>query len=245
MHQVSRAFLNGTGRIISLDGVCPMKSLPICCRPITAEERAAQLSTIRHWKVQGSLIKSRLLYLQMRHGIATLKRILQNLDEADRAVLTKTVLLGEWYDLGVLVRLDAAIVEALGATTPDLPEALGAFSAELNIGGTYDSLVHRDVDGFLQLSAVVSPTFQTFGSARYEPENQTGPVRSGTVCLAYDLPPPSQYCQSGIGYFRRAVELCGGINPEVTVTGCRREGSPECRFRICWQPAGASTVPMS
>ncbi len=220
-------------------------SRPICCRPITDEERAAQLSTVRHWKVQGSLIKSRLLYLQMKHGIATLKRILQSLGEADRAVLTKTVFVGEWYELGLLVRLDAAIVAELGATTPDLLEGLGAFSAELNIGGTYESLVQRDVEGFLQLSAVVSPTFQTFGSARYEPESQTGPVRSGTVCLAYDTPPPSQYCQSGIGYFRRAVELCGGIQPEVTVTSCRREGAPECRFRICWRPGGASTVPMT
>ncbi|AEP13095.1 hypothetical protein [Chloracidobacterium thermophilum] len=218
---------------------------PICCRPVTDDERAAQLSTVRHWKVQGSLIKSRLLYLQMKHGIATLKHILQSLGEADRAVLTKTVFVGEWYELGLLIRLDAAIVAELGATTPDLLEALGAFSAELNIGGTYESLVQRDVEGFLQLSAVVSPTFQTFGSARYEPENKTGLVRAGTVCLAYDTAPPSQYCQSGIGYFRRAVELCGGIHPEVTITGCRREGAPECRFRICWQPSGASTIPMT
>ncbi|MFQ3582180.1 MAG: hypothetical protein SNJ67_04315 [Chloracidobacterium sp.] len=220
-------------------------SRPICCRTITNDERAAQLSTITHWKVQGSLIKSRLLYVQMKHGIATLKRILQDLPESDRATLTKTVFVGEWYELGLLVRLDAAIASALGEMTPNILEALGAFSAELNIGGTYESLVHRDVDGFLQLSAVVSPTFQTFGSARYEPESRTGPRRSGTVCLAYDTPPPSQYCQSGIGYFTRAVELCGGINPDVTVTSCRREGAPECRFRISWQPSGASTVPMA
>ncbi len=220
-------------------------SRPICFHPITPEERAVQLATVRHWKVQGSLIKSRLLYLQMKHGIATLKRILQDLDEADRATLTKTVFVGEWYELGLLIRLDAAIVAALGATTPNILEALGAFSAELNIGGTYESLVQRDVDGFLRLSAVVSPTFQTFGSARYEPEQTTGPTRAGTVCLAYDLPPPSQYCQSGIGYFQRAVELCGGVNPDVTVTSCRREGSAECRFRICWQSSGGSTIPMA
>ncbi|OYT70241.1 MAG: hypothetical protein CFK52_11615 [Chloracidobacterium sp. CP2_5A] len=219
-------------------------SRPVCCRAIASDELAAQLSTISHWKVQGSLIKSRLLYVQMKHGVATLKRILQGLSESDRATLTKTVFVGEWYELGLLARLDAAIVEALGATTPNLPEALGAFSAELNIGGTYESLVQRDVDGFLQLAAVVSPTFQTFGSARYEPETKSGPVRAGTVCLAYDTPPPSQYCQSGIGYFARAVELCGGINPTVAVTSCRREGAPECRFRITWKPSGASTVPI-
>ncbi|MGQ9896563.1 MAG: hypothetical protein ACUVR8_03240 [Acidobacteriota bacterium] len=220
-------------------------SRPTCCRPITDAERAAQLSTVRHWKVQGSLIKSRLLYLQMNHGIATLKRILQSLSEADRTALTKTVFLGEWYELGLLVRLDAAIVADLGATTPDVLEALGAFSAELNIGGTYESLVQRDVEGFLQLSSIVSPTFQTFGSARYESEGKTGLMHSGTVCLAYDTAPPSQYCQSGIGYFRRAVELCGGAHPEVTIASCRREGAPECRFRICWQASGSSTIPMT
>ncbi len=219
-------------------------SRPICCRPIAGDELAAQLSTISHWKVQGSLIKSRLLYVQMKHGIATLKRLLQSLGAGDRAALTKTVFVGEWYELGLLARLDAAILAELGATTPNLLEALGAFSAELNIGGTYESLLQRDVEGFFQLAAVVSPTFQTFGSARYEPEATTGAVRAGTVCLAYDTPPPSQYCQSGIGYFRRAAELCGGIDPKVAVTSCRREGAPECRFRITWRPGDSSTVPM-
>ncbi len=216
----------------------PAEGLPACCAAADDESLDRQIAATDHWKVQGSLIKSRMLYLQMKHGIPALKRVLASLPEEDRAVLTKTVFVGEWYRLSLLTRLDAAIFRELGAVNPRLAEELGAFSAEVNLGGMYESLMQRDVESFLERTAVVSPTFQSFGSAHYEAGKSQGDFREASISLRYDTAPPVKYCQSGIGYFKRAVELCGGRNVLVAITACRREGASECRFRIRWQPGG-------
>ncbi len=216
----------------------PAERLPACCRLADDESLRGQIEATGHWKVQGSLIKSRLLYLQMKHGIPALKRILASLPEEDRAVLTKTVFVGEWYGLPLLTRLDAAIFAELGDVNQRLAEELGAFSAEVNLGGMSESLLQRDVESFLERAAVFSPTFQSFGSAHYEAGPSQGDHREAMISLRYDSAPPTRYCQSGVGYFRRAVELCGGRNVSVAIMACRREGASECRFRIRWQPGG-------
>ncbi len=219
----------------------PAEGLPGCCAAADDLSLGEQIAATAHWKVQGSLIKSRMLYLQMKHGIPVLKRVLASLPEEDRAVLTKTVYVGEWYGLPLLTRLDAAIFSELGADHPRLAEELGAFSAEVNLGGMHESLMQREVENFLERTAVVSPTFQSFGSAHYEAGKSQGDFREASISLRYDTAPPVKYCQSGMGYFKRAVELCGGRNVLVAITACRREGAGECRFRIRWQPGGVAS----
>jgi hypothetical protein len=214
-----------------------------CCRTTSEEMRARQVAQVSEWKVQGSLLKSRLLYVQMKHGVATLKRILAGLPEDERRTLTSRIYVGEWYSLATLTRLDDVIFREIGAGNPNVAEDLGSFSAELNLNGMYEPLLQKDVEGFLRLSAVVSPTFQSFGSARYDEGPKAGAMREATVSLAYATPPPSHYCQSGVGYFKRAVELCGGAGVSVDVVGCCQEGASECRFRIRWQAGGASSTP--
>ncbi|MBX7219579.1 MAG: DUF2378 family protein [Blastocatellia bacterium] len=217
--------------------------LPICCTSPTETQLETQIHALAEKRVQGTLIKSRLLFLHLKHGIPTLKKVLQNLPESDRALLVKTVYVGEWYSLATLIRLDMAIQKEIGAMHPTLFEELGAFSADLNLGGTYEPLMRKDVKGLLQLTAVMSKTYQTFGEADYIPEaTDSSGKQAATLRINYDEPPPSHYCQSGLGYFRQAVQLCGGKHVTARITACRQQGDPACSFRIEWDVSAEISV---
>lgn len=217
--------------------------LPICCQTISNQGLEEQLARASQYHIQGSLLKSRLLFLHIKHGVPTLKKIIRTLPETDQTVLLKTIYVGEWYSLATLLRLDMAIASELKATHPNIFEELGEFSADLNLGGAYEPLMKKDVHALLNLSAVMCKTYQDFGKATYEPGS---PSREGSqtayLNLEYVEPPPSHYCQSGLGYFRHAVQLCGGKNVTVEITECLQTGGQVCRFKIQWDPGSELSI---
>jgi hypothetical protein len=184
----------------------------------------------RNFHVQGSLLKSRLLYIHVNHGAGAIKRVLNTLAEPVRDQLSKPIYIGEWYPLSVLVMLDRAIAEVLEGGNTKIYEDLGVFSADVNLSGAYEPLVHQDVHAFLQLTAVLHKAYQDFGEAQY--------IRLGDMAallqFRYPQPPPESYCKSAIGYLRRAVELSSGHKVTVRKTACHRKGDPFCEFRIEW-----------
>jgi len=193
------------------------------------ETRFKEAGEYQNFHVQGSLIKSRILYVHVNYGAGALKRVLNSLPEQTRQLLS-TIYIGEWYPLSVLVKLDRTIVEVLTSGDEKAYEDLGVFSADLNLSGAYEPLVHQDIHEFLQLTAVLHKQYQDFGEAQYIRLGETGAL----LQYRYAQLPPEFYCRSGLGYIRRAVELCGGKGVAVRMTACRRKGDPICEFRIEW-----------
>ena len=121
----------------------------------------------RSYHVQGSLIKSRLLYIHVNHGFSALKQVMATLPAVVREQLSKPVYIGEWYPLSVLVVLDQAIAQVLSGGNERVFEELGVFSADINLTGAYEPLVHQEIHEFLQLTAVLHKQYQDFGDAQY------------------------------------------------------------------------------
>ncbi|MBI4751579.1 MAG: hypothetical protein HY774_24115 [Acidobacteria bacterium] len=213
-----------------------MPNRPVCCQSGSNPE--SQLETAAQHRIQGSLIKSRLLFLHIKHGVQTLKKILRLLPAEDQNLLCKTIYVGEWYSLAILVRLDLAIAAELGGHYPNVFEELGRFSADLNLGGAYEPLMKKDIHALLNLSAVMNKTYQDFGKASYHQPESSDPGGRQTVLLKleYPEPPPSHYCESGLGYFQHAVELCGGQEVTVEITECLQQGGRCCCFKVEWEP---------
>ncbi len=174
------------------------------------------------------------MFVHLKHGVPTLKRILQRLPEADRLLLSKPIYAGEWYSLALLSNLDHQISEELQAAYPDVFEKLGEFSAEMNLAGSIEPIAKKDVRMFLDLTAVMSRNYQNFGTASLKSETISGDFHEALVTIEYPIPPPAHYCRSGIGYFRRAVELYGGKNVHVEISTCSQDGNAACGFRIQW-----------
>lgn len=183
------------------------------------------------YHVQGSIIKSRLTYIHINHGAGAIKRLAQTLPPSVSAIVTSPIYIGEWYPLSALAILDRAIVNELSGGNEKIFEDLGVFSADLNLSGSYKPLIKDDIHEFLQLTTVLHKNYQDFGEAQYVRMGDLGAL----LQFRYPVPPPDGYCRSGMGYFRRAVELCGGQQVTVRKTGCLRQNDPFCEFRVEWK----------
>jgi hypothetical protein len=189
------------------------------------------LTQYRNYHVQGSLIKSRLLYIHVNHGAAAIKKIIAGLPDESREVLSQPIYIGEWYSIVLLVHLDQAIYQLLANGNEKVLEELGAFSAGVNLNGAYEPLLRQDIHAFLELTTVLHKSYQDFGEAQYLRLADTAAL----LQFLYPQPPPENYCKSGVGYFRRAIELCGGQQVTSRMTSCQRTGDNFCEFRLEWR----------
>lgn len=194
-------------------------------------ETKEEMQKYQGYNIQGSLIKARIFYIHVNHGASSVKQVLEILPQEAKEVLSKPIYIGEWYPIAFLMLLDRAISNVLAPGNDKIFEDLGAFSAGINLSGAYEPLTRKNIQEFLELTAVLHKTYQDFGDAQY--------IRladnAALVQFLYPVVPPENFCRSGLGYFRRAVELCGGKNPVVRKTSCQRQNDSFCEFRIEWQ----------
>jgi hypothetical protein len=168
----------------------------------------------------------------MQHGPDVWNRVRASLSEEDRDALAE-IDLDNWYPLRLLDVLDRSVAAELGGLPETVYTELGEFSATSSLSGPYSSLLNPDIHSFLSQSSLIHRVYQDFGTASYEPVSDN----SGILKIAYSQAPPLSFCASGSGYFRRAIELCGGSEPAITHTRCRSRGDSACEFYITWKNA--------
>jgi len=86
--------------------------------------------------VKGSVLKSRLAFVEERAGAAGLERVLARLEPEDRDVLGGVLLAAGWYPFETGARLDAAIADELGGGER-VYRALGARSAQDKLSASH------------------------------------------------------------------------------------------------------------
>lgn len=195
-----------------------------------AENTLPSIDQYQSYHVQGSLLKSRIMYIHFTHGAMAIKQVVERLPAEAKEVLTKSIFIGEWYPITILLHLDRAIMDVFSPGNDKIYEDLGAFSAGINLSGAYEPLVRKDIHEFLQHTAMLHRAYQDFGEAQYIMISEDAAL----LQVLYPQPPPENYCKSGIGYFRRALELCGGNNVSVRMTGCQRNQDAFCEYRLEW-----------
>ncbi len=181
-------------------------------------------------QIKGTVLKSRLAFVEEHFGADGLRRVLEGLGGEDRQALTM-VLPVKWYPFEVGKRLDDAIVQVLGGGQPTFFIRLGEASAEKNL-----TTIHRgfltpgNPHAFLAKAPVVYSLYYETGRREYE---KIGAKEAELITYeAETFSAPD--CLTVMGWHRKALEMCGATEVRIAETECRAKGGQVCRYRLTW-----------
>lgn len=180
-------------------------------------------------QIKGAVLKSRLAFLDQFGGDAR-GRVLATLPAEDRTALEQVATI-RWYPFELGKRLDDAIMSVLGDGDPAFFEKLGEASANQNLGTLHKAfLAPGKPHVFLGKAQAIYALYYETGRREYA---QTG-EREG-VLTTYDAETFSRPdCLTVVGWYKRALELCGAEGVQIVEEECRATGGETCRYRVSW-----------
>ena len=182
--------------------------------------------------IKGSVLRSRLALVDELAPGDGRERVLARLDRGDRETL-ESLLASSWYPFDLGCRLDEAIVSELGGGTAVFFEKLGEASAQKNLGA---GGVHRgfvvpgDPQAFLAKTPLIYSYYYDQGRREYEKTGESEAVLTTRDAETFSAPD----CLTVVGWYRRALEMCGARSPRVVEEECRAKGGAVCRYRLSW-----------
>jgi uncharacterized protein (TIGR02265 family) len=182
--------------------------------------------------VKGSVLRTRLALVDELAPLDGRKRVLARLRPNEREALT-SLLASAWYPFELGKRLDEAIVQVLGGGQAEFFETLGEASAEKNLGpgGVHRAfLVPGDPQAFLAKAPLIYSRYYSEGRREYEKTGEREAVLTTRDAETFSAPD----CLTVVGWYRRALEMCGAASPRVVEEECRAKGGAVCRYRMSW-----------
>jgi uncharacterized protein (TIGR02265 family) len=181
--------------------------------------------------VKGSVLRSRLTFVEEKFGEAKLREVLETLGPEDQQALDM-MLPSSWLPFEVGKRLDEAIVNVVGGGKPEFFERLGVASAEKNLTTVHSAfLTPGDPHGFLAKAPQIYRLYYQTGHREYERVGETEALLTTYDAETFSNPD----CLTVIGWYKRALEYCGATNPEIIEEECRADGGDVCRYRVTWE----------
>ena len=182
-------------------------------------------------QIKGAVLKSRLGFVEDHFGKEGLARVLASLPADDQRLL-RIVFTSNWYPFELGKRVDDAIVQVLGGGRTDFFEKLGEASATKNLASLHSGyLAKGDPHAFLAKAPSIYSLYYETGRREYQ---RTGPT-SGTL-TTYDAETFSAPdCLTVVGWYRKALEMCGVTGVQVSEDECRAKGGAVCRYQISWK----------
>jgi len=181
-------------------------------------------------KIKGSIIKSRLEFVRNEFGEEGLNRIMDSLPEEDQKVLGRLVAVA-WIDFAVGKRLDDAIVKEVGGGSTRFFERLGEASAEVNLSTLHSAfLAPGDPKAFLAKAPQIYRLYYDVGWREFEATGEREGVLTTHEAETYS----KTDCLTVVGWYRKALEMCGATNVRIVEEECRATGGNVCKYRVTW-----------
>jgi hypothetical protein len=156
-------------------------------------------------QVKGSVLKARLVFAEEHGGPQGVARVLAALP-ADAREALRTVLTMKWYPFDLGRQLDDAIVRELGGGRREFFEKLGEASAEKNLTTLHRAfLVEGDPHAFLAKASQIYALYYETGRRDYSRTGELEGVLTTSGAETFSAPD----CLTVVGWYRRALELCG------------------------------------
>ena len=182
-------------------------------------------------KIKGSVLKSRLSFVEQHFGKEAGQKVLSTLPAGDRALFEGLLTSVGWFDFEVGKRLDDAIVKVLAGGNSSFFEELGKASADKNLATVHKHfLAPGDPQGFLAKTSTIYSFYYEGGRRTYE---QTGP-KSGVMTTIDAETFSAPDCLTVIGWYKRALQMCGATGVKMVEEECRAKGGKVCRYKISW-----------
>ena len=182
--------------------------------------------------IKGSVLRTRMALVEELAPADGTQRVLARLTARERDVLS-SLLASSWYPFEVGQHLDEAIVQELGGGRADFFLKLGEASAEKNLGpgGVHRGfLVPGDPQAFLAKAPLIYSYYYNEGRRDYEEAGEKEAVLTTRDAETFSAPD----CLTVVGWYRRALEMCGAHSPRVVEEECRAKGGAVCRYRLSW-----------
>lgn len=188
-------------------------------------------------QIKGSVLKTRLAFVEQHWGRPGLEQVLTSLSKADQEAL-RVILTVKWYPFEVGERLDAAIVRELGGGRTEVFERLGAASADANLATLHKNfLTPGKPHVFLGKAPLIYGFYYETGRRTYEKTGENSGVMTTYDAETFSAPD----CLSVIGWYKRALEMCGVQGVAIREDECRAKGGAVCRYQIRWDGVQAAT----
>jgi uncharacterized protein (TIGR02265 family) len=181
-------------------------------------------------QVKGSVLRSRMAFVEEVAGKPGVDRVLGLLGEQDRKDLGM-ILTVKWYPFELGKRLDDAIFQALGNGDAAFFLKLGEASAVKNLSTVHKSfLTTGDAHSFLGKAPLIYSMYYETGRREYERTGDRSGVLTTRDAQTFSAPD----CLTVVGWHRKALEMCGVTAVQVIEEECRAKGGTVCRYRVSW-----------
>ena len=181
-------------------------------------------------RVKGSVLRSRLTFVEEQAGADAVLRVKARLSAADQQTVAR-MLSTSWYPFELASRLDQAIVDELGGGRPEYFLRLGASSAERNLTGVHRAFLRPgDPHGFLTQAPEIYASYYDRGRRTYERAGEKEAVLTTWEAETFSGPD----CLTVVGWHTKALEMCGCSHVSVVEEECRARGGGVCRYRLRW-----------
>jgi uncharacterized protein (TIGR02265 family) len=181
-------------------------------------------------QVKGSVLKSRLGFVEDHFGGDGVSRVLASLGEEDQKALGM-ILTVKWYPFELGKRLDNAIVLVLGGGRTEFFERLGEASADKNLASLHRGfLTEGKPHAFLAKAPAIYALYYETGRRDYQQTGDTQGVLTTHEAETFS----AADCLTVIGWYRRALEMCGAKQVHIVEDECRARGGAVCRYKVSW-----------
>jgi hypothetical protein len=127
---------------------------------------------------------------------------------------------------------DGGLDRVLGRLTEkerDVLTSLLASTWYLGPGGVHRGfLVPGDPQAFLAKAPLIYSYYYDAGRRDYEKVGEKEALLSTRDAETFSAPD----CLTVVGWYRRALEMCGAASPRVVEEECRAKGGGVCRYRV-------------
>ena len=181
-------------------------------------------------RVKGGALQSRIEFVREHRGAEGVERVLARLSEDDRAAC-RQILTGGWYAFELGERVDRAIADEMGMGDRVFL-LMGEKSAVHNLGKSHKAFVtDKDPHGLLKRTAQIYQAYYDTGRRTYERLSDTKAVLRTYESDTFSAPD----CLTVVGWHKKALEMCGGIDVRVVETKCRTRGGDVCEYVCEWK----------